>query len=143
MSLSDAATNARILREAYALWNDSGAGQGAVDHWLGLLDKDIRWRSMANGAEGMPFTRPMDGLSQVLEYFAGLAEDWELLHYTVDDIIAERDRAVMVGSCGWRHRHTGNSLDTPKVDVFRFRDGKIVEFHEFYDSAAALQATRG
>ena len=31
-------------------------------------------------------------------------------------------------------------MATPKADVFRLRDGRIVEFCEFFDSAAAVEA---
>jgi ketosteroid isomerase-like protein len=30
---------------------------------------------------------------------------------------------------------------TPKADVHRLRDGKVVDFMEFYDTAAAIGAT--
>jgi ketosteroid isomerase-like protein len=30
----------------------------------------------------------------------------------------------------------------PKADFWRFRDGKVVEFHEFYDTAALYDAAR-
>jgi ketosteroid isomerase-like protein len=33
-------------------------------------------------------------------------------------------------------------VETPKCDVFRFRQGKVVSFMEFYDTARALEATR-
>ena len=31
-------------------------------------------------------------------------------------------------------------VDTPKADFWTFRDGKIVEFYELYDTAALLAA---
>jgi hypothetical protein len=37
-------------------------------------------------------------------------------------------------------RPTGKLVATPKVDVFRLREGKIVEFCGFYDSAAVVEA---
>jgi uncharacterized protein len=32
------------------------------------------------------------------------------------------------------------SSTTPKADFWTFRDGKVVEFHEFYDTAALIAA---
>jgi ketosteroid isomerase-like protein len=40
------------------------------------------------------------------------------------------------------YRKTGIVVESPKADVFRFRDGLIVEFFEFFDTARALAATR-
>jgi ketosteroid isomerase-like protein len=31
-------------------------------------------------------------------------------------------------------------VDTPKIDFWRFRDGKVVEFYEYYDTARVFAA---
>jgi uncharacterized protein len=46
------------------------------------------------------------------------------------------------GSTAWRNRKTGRDLDTPKADFWVFRDGKVVDFQEFYDTAALMTALR-
>ena len=61
-----------------------------------------------------------------------------MLDYTADEFVAQGDRVVMLGSCEWKHRGTGKTVKTPKADVIRMRDGKIVDFMEFYDTAAAI-----
>ena len=33
---------------------------------------------------------------------------------------------------------TGKIVETPKVDFWRFRDGKAVEFYEYYDTARVI-----
>jgi hypothetical protein len=38
------------------------------------------------------------------------------------------------------HRKTGKLVATAKADVFRLRDGRIVDFCEFFDTAAAVEA---
>ena len=69
---------------------------------------------------------------------SGLIAMFEMIHYTVDFYVAEDDRVVAVGSTSWRNRETGEKFDTPKVDIVRFKDGKITEFFEIYDTAAVL-----
>lgn len=46
-----------------------------------------------------------------------------------------------LSSVAFRHRKTGKVAESPKADVFRFRDGLIVEFAEFFDTARALADT--
>jgi len=46
----------------------------------------------------------------------------------------------MRGSMAWRNKHTGRTVETPKVDYWRFKDGKVVEFYEYYDTARVLAA---
>lgn len=128
----------RTLREVYREWNDSKGTSSK--RWLEILADDVCLKSLAGGAEGMEFSRQCHCKEDVLRYFAELAQDWEMVHYTVDEFIAEGDRVVMLGSCGWRARATGKIVSTPKADFIRFRDGKVVEFIEFYDTAAAIAA---
>ena len=74
------------------------------------------------------------------QYFEGLLRDWEMLSYDVDRFICDNDDIVMVGRCAWRHRETGNVVDTPKVDVWHFENGKITQFLEMFDSLGFARA---
>jgi len=69
-----------------------------------------------------------------------VARDWEMIHYTVDRVIDGGDDVVMVGSCAWRNRATARIVDTPKVDVWRFENGKAVSFLEMFDSLGFVRA---
>ena len=59
----------------------------------------------------------------------------------MDEYIAQGDRVVVIGRMAWRNRATGKVAETPKLDVWRLRDGKAVDFVEFYDTARAAAAT--
>jgi ketosteroid isomerase-like protein len=63
-----------------------------------------------------------------------------MIHYTTEPFAVDDDRVVMLGRTSWRNRHTGRHFDTPKVDLATFRDGRVVEFLEFYDTAMVLAA---
>jgi uncharacterized protein len=69
-----------------------------------------------------------------------LRADWEMIHYTVDRFVAQSDAVFMRGSTAWRHRRTGKIVDTPKVDFWRFENGKAIEFFEYFDTARAFAA---
>jgi uncharacterized protein len=125
-----------LLREAYQKWHDTQAG--SVDHWLGLMSDDIQFRSLAGGAAKMEFTSTSTCKDEVKQYFAELTNQWSMIHYTVDEFIAQNDRVVALGSCSFRHKKTGKILETPKADFHKFRDGKICQFFEFYDTAQAI-----
>lgn len=52
------------------------------------------------------------------------------------------EKLVVVRSrFAFRNKQTGKSFESPKADFVRFRDGKIVEFFEFYDTAKAVAAS--
>jgi uncharacterized protein len=129
-----------LLKEAYKKWHESKAGSG--EHWLSIMTDDIQFRSLAAGAPKMEFTRPCTCKEEVKGYLTQLIRDWEMIHYTIDEYIAQGDRVVALGSCAYRNKRTGKVLDTPKADFHKFRNGKICEFFEFYDTAQAIaQAT--
>ena len=132
------ARNVAILKQAYLLWNRNK--EQAFDHWLALMDANIDWRSIANGAQGVEFTVSRSSKDGVLQYFQALAKEWEMLSYDANEFIAQGDRVVMVGRCEWRNRRTLKEIKTPKVDIFRMKDGRIVEFFELYDTAMVLAA---
>ena len=139
--MSDEAGNLARVREAYRAWSESKGA--SVAKWMELMSSGVRFRSLAGGAEGMEFTRDCASCSEVERYFDELGSDWEMIHYTVDELIAHGDRVIMLGSCGWKHRRTGRVVDTPKADFLRMRDGKVTEFYEFFDTAQAIAASRG
>ncbi len=129
-------THVSLLREAYQKWHDTRAG--SVDHWLELMTDDIQFRSIAGGASKMEFTRTSTCKEEVRDYFSQLTSQWEMIHYTISEYIAQGDRVVALGNCSFRHKQTGKILDTPKADFHKFRAGKICEFFEFYDTAQAI-----
>lgn len=102
------------------------------------MTDDVQFGSLAGGAIKMQFTRPSCCKDDVKQYFTGLTSEWEMIYYRVDEYIAQGDRVVALAQVSFKHKITAKTLVTPKADVHRFRDGKICEFFEFYDTASAL-----
>lgn len=127
--------NVALLSQQYALWD--GSRGGSVEDAMAILHDDIHWCSLAADAPELDFAMDCRGKQEVSRYFTQLAADWEMIHFTVNDFIAQGDRVIMIGDCGFRSRKTGKIVESPKCDVWRFRDGKAVSFHEFFDTAKA------
>ena len=130
--------NAAALERLYARWNETKGG--AADEVLDLLDDQIEMRSVL--AQEMPSELAGHKVSkqQAAGYFAALARDWEMLFFDAYQFIADGDDVVMVGRCAWRHRETGQEVDTPKVDIWHFENGKATRFFEMFDSLAFARA---
>ena len=131
--------NVERLKEAYKRWNDTHGG--SVDYWMTLVDDNIQFGSLAERAPQMLFAGSYNGAATLRKYFDGLRADWEMIHYTAEEFVAERDVIVMRGHCAWRHRKTGKKVETPKLDWWRFRDGQAIEYYEYFDTARAFAAT--
>lgn len=139
--MSDTAANKAILKDAFDRWHQTKGG--SVDHWMSILAEEVDFRSLAEGQPGLEFTARRRSRTEVGEYMSGLIAMFEMIHYTVDFYVAEGDRVVAVGSTSWRNRETGEKFDTPKADIVRFKEGKITEFFEIYDTAAVLACGSG
>jgi len=128
------------LRNGFAEWHTTRGA--SVDNWMNLVADEVRWRTLGAAAAGDNFTQGCRSKAEVKRYFEELGTQWAMLGYKMDEFIAQGDRVVAVGKVSWRHRATGNAVHTPLVNVIRMRDGKIVDFMEFYDTAAAMAGTR-
>ena len=136
--MSDEAANVAVLKDAYRRWHDSRGG--SVDHWMSICDENIKFGSLAQGATGVEYLTAYNARDELKKYFNGLLRDWEMTEYRPDEFVAQGDRVVMIGHCSWRARASGKVVTTPKADVWRFANGKAVEFYEFFDTAQVVAA---
>jgi ketosteroid isomerase-like protein len=63
-----------------------------------------------------------------------------MVYYKVHYFVPESDRIVMVGATNWTNKETGKAFETPKIDSWRFPDGRAIEFFEHYDTAQILDS---
>ena len=137
--MSDETNNVAVLTEAYRRWHDSRGG--SVDHWMSICSENIQFGSLIRGAEPrVAYMTGYNARAELGQYFEGLARDWEMIEYKVDHFVAQGDRVVMIGRCSWRHKNSGKVVNTPKVDTWRFANGKAVEYYEYFDTAQVYAA---
>jgi ketosteroid isomerase-like protein len=136
----DTQANVEKLRRAYHRWNETRGA--SVQDWLDLMDDGVSMRTVGDGVPPLEFTKRRTGKSNAQHYFSGLAADWEMVHFTPEEFIAQGDRVVVLSTVAFRSKKTGKVAESPKADVFRFRDGKVVEFVEFFDTLGAVAATQ-
>jgi len=127
-----------VLEQAYRNWNETKGG--SFEEILDLFDDEVEMRSVLSPDIPHEVSGTHRTKAEAVNYFASLARDWEMLAYDVDRFIADGDDIVMVGRCAWRNRATGKVVDTPKVDIWHFENGKITRFLEMFDSLGFVQA---
>lgn len=133
--MPDAGRNVEIIRDLYERYT---MGDGPECIFENLAD-DVVWRSVGPPNQ-LPFARTFQGRDGVRAYLRALTGDWEMISYRVNELIGQRDRVVALADVCFCHRRTGKLVATLKADVFRLRDGRIVDFCEFFDTAAAVEA---
>jgi uncharacterized protein len=132
--MPDTEHNLDVIRAVYERYT-----AGDLEAIFGSLASDVVWRAVGP-PERLRFAKTYQGCDGVRAFFRALTEDWELISYKVNEFIAQGDRVVALTDACLCHKETGKIVATSIADVFRLRDGKIVEFCEFFDSAAAVEA---
>jgi ketosteroid isomerase-like protein len=69
-----------------------------------------------------------------------LTEAENITRFEPLEFIAEGDKVVVLGESAATVNATGKSYETDWVHVFHLQDGKVTEFVEFFDNAAANRA---
>jgi ketosteroid isomerase-like protein len=138
--MSQAQSNADKVRGAYARWESSRGGD--ADAFLELLADDVVMRSLLGPPELHPLAQARVGKEFARDYLESLALNLEMIAFPTEEVVAEGDTVVWIGSCHWRDPRTGLEAKTPKADIWRFRDGKAVSVMEYFDTLGFARLNR-
>ena len=127
--------NVEVVRRAYS--NFKG---GRIGSLLEQMTDDVEWRLPE--IQGAPFGGARRGRGQVTEFFSSLADSQDVLSFEPREFVAQGDKVVALGTYDWRVKQTGREYGGDWAHVFTVRDGRIVGFHEYMDSAQAEAAFR-
>lgn len=125
--------NTEIVQAAYRNFTT-----GDIEALLNLFSDDISWQLPE--MENVPFAGKYQGLTEVARFFATLNEAQEAQQFEPQQFIAQGDKVVATGRYVWRAKATGREYQGDWAHVFTIRDGKVVGFQEYTDTAAAASA---
>ena len=124
------ARNTQIVKDAYDAF-----GRGDVQTLLGYFDETILWKPVHGAARHVPTAGERRGKAAVGEFFKIVSEQVNFLRFEPKEFVAQGDKVVAIGHYVAKVP-TGRGFESDFVMVFTLRDGKVVEFQEFSDSAA-------
>ena len=118
------------IREIYQAF-----GKGDMATVLAAFDERIEWRE----AEGNPYRpdgSPWVGPQAILtNLFMRLGSEWESFTVTPVTFDPTADGALVQGRYTGRFKATGTAIDCQFAHLWRLRDGKVVAFQQFVDTA--------
>ena len=127
--------NVRVVEQAY-----SNFKSGDIAALLDLMADDVEWELPA--VTDVPFAGRRQGRAAVGEFFAAVGASQDVRAFEPREYIAQNDKVVSLGRYDWHVKGTGRDFGSEFVHVFTIRDGKIVDFHEYFDTATAAAAYR-
>ncbi|HEV7473181.1 MAG TPA: nuclear transport factor 2 family protein [Pyrinomonadaceae bacterium] len=125
--------NKSIVNQAY-----NNFKTGNIDGLLNLMADDVTWTLPE--MEGVPFAGIRTGRAGVGEFFATLAAVEDSLRFESRELVAEGDKVIALGSYDWRVKTTAREFSGDFAHVWTIRDGKVVAFQEYTDTAAVRDA---
>jgi len=128
--------NLRIVREIYEAF-----AKGDLAAILNLLAGGVDWASP--GPKAIPFSGSWHGRDRVAQFFAAVGEHLEVLDFGAGQFIAQGDTVVVLGRERMRVKGTARVYETEWAHVYKLREGKVVRFREYTNTAAVAQAFRG
>jgi hypothetical protein len=126
-------TNAAVVQQAY-----NNFKSGNIAGLLDMLPDNVTWQ--LPDIEGVPFAGKRTGRSSVGEFFQGVEANQETLEFEPREFIEQGDKVVALGHYRWRVKSTGREFSSDFAHVFTVRDGQIVGFQEYLDTASASRA---
>ena len=129
------AQNTQSVKDAYAAF-----GRGDVNAILAMVDDSVEWEGV-KGAEGVaPHAGLRRGKAAVGEFFRLVGSTLDFQAFEPREFVAQGDTVVAIGHYKATVKSTNRQTGSDWSMVFNFRNGKIVRFREFTDSAAIVRA---
>lgn len=95
-------------------------------------DDDIEWRLHAPLS---PLAGSRRGKNEVLAGLLDVYRDFKIANYTVPLVMVDGDRAATISDFHVIERSTGRDIVSHLAGFHRFRDGKLIEYRGFSDTA--------
>ena len=127
-----------LFQYPYTKWRETKGGN--LDQVLGLFDDRIEVHSVLEPNVQHELARVQRSREDTRNYFCELLDNWDMIDFPTERIVADGDTVVWIGRCHWLNKHDGKELNTPKIDVWTFRNGKAVRFFEMFDSLGFARA---
>lgn len=124
----------QVIRAAYAALE-----AGDAVKMLAVCADDVAW--IYPGSETLvPVAGEFVGRIGIEEFFELLNEDESFQVITPKEFLQHGERIIVLGHYCSSIKSTGREYETDFVHIFTLRDGKIIKFQDFFDTAAELEA---
>jgi uncharacterized protein len=127
--------NLDVVRGGYEAF-----GRGDIEGLINRLADDVTWDTP--GPSDLPTAGKRRGHDQVRDFFKIVNELFEFEKFDPHTFVAQGDRVVVLGDDALRLKASGEALQESWAHAFTLKDGKIVAFHEYLDTAALVAAMR-
>ena len=116
-------------------------GEQLRGNFLDLVTDDVTW-TCPGPTEILPYAQVYKGKEGVAEFFRLIYDNKDFPGFEVTELIGEGDKVVALGHWDAKSKKTGNAYSGDWAMAFWYRDGKLYEHKEYYDSYGEAMASR-
>jgi ketosteroid isomerase-like protein len=129
--------NVAFVRSIYEAF-----GRGDVPTVLAAMSPGIRWHE-AEGNPYMPSGEAWVGPDALVKHlFTRIAAEWDGFTIHIRSVYGDGDTVIVEARYSGTYKPTGKSIDAQACHVWDVRNGKVVKFQQYTDTAQ-LQAAMG
>ena len=137
INASIAAANTALIQDLYAAF-----GRGDLLPTLAAAaDPAIEWESYGRREE-FPVAGMHRGMKGLQDFFGTLAETVDFSEFTPKEFVAADDKVVALGHYTMKVKKNGREIACNWVHAYTIRDGKVLSFREYTDTALFAAAYR-
>ena len=127
--------NVAIVRGCYEAF-----GRGDIDALIDALDPNVEW--FTPGPSELATAGTRRGQQQIRQFFDSVNELYDFQRFEPKTFIADGDTVVVLGEDTATFKPTGKTVHDEWAHVMTVKNGKIVRFHEYLDTAAVVAELR-
>ena len=128
--------NIELVQNLYASY-----AKGDIDAVLDGCSPDVQWCS-GGSSDDFPAFGPRKSRAEVREFFSTVSEALEFSEFAPLEFYADKDKVIVLGMYTFIMKNGGQKASSDWVHIFTVRDGQVVMFREFLDTARVAAAYR-
>ena len=129
-------SNAALIRKLYDAFSS-----GDIQTVLNNVADDAEW--INHGPTTIPYSGTRRGKAQIREFFQAIGTSTTGAKVTPIDFVEQGNAVVATARYTATVRDTGAQIDTPVAHLFTVRNGQVVRWEGFSDTAHVADAHRG
>ena len=104
-----------------------------------LIDNTCIWIS-PGPRDKLPWAGTFRGKQEIANFFAQVGQNLEFSEFAPQEMIEQGNTVVVLGRLAGRAKKTAKPITNEWAHVFKYREGKVVFFQEYIDTAADVVA---
>ena len=125
--------NIEVIRKTYGAFKT-----GDLQTILANIADGAQWHNQ--GTAAVPYAGSYNGKEEIVRFFQAIAASTEGGEIVAESFVAQGDRVIALGRYRATVRGTGARIDCPVAHDFTVRDGRIVRWEGYSDTAMVAAA---